>query len=91
MNFRYTVAHSEAGALYGDSAQITTLAGSRGGQRMETTGNTDYSYKVDFDLLTIRVNVGMWSIDLLPIWLSEIFTDLMLDDAERIRNIEVQD
>ena len=58
---------------------------------MESTGNTDYTYKLDFDRLVIQVNVGMWSIDIVPTWLDEIFSDLMLEDADRIRLIEIQD
>ena len=50
----------------------------------------DFSYELDDDTLTIYVNTSMWSIDLLPTWLSEIFTNLWLEDAERIRHIKIE-
>lgn len=51
----------------------------------------NYSYEILGDRLIIQVKHNCWTMDQVPSWLREIFTELWLNTVEQIRHIEIQD
>ena len=55
------------------------------------TGNPDYDYELQGDTLVINVRTDIWTMDLVPSWIGEIFHRLLLGEVEGVRYIHIEE
>ena len=58
---------------------------------INSIGNIDYDYELQGDTLIINVLTEIWTMDLVPSWIGEIFHSLLLGEVEGVRRIHIEE